>query len=261
MIVASAAARSATSASTASDSKASRPISEIDVFGSNATSSKPGPMYCLALVIVLSPPQATSLSKNCGRNSRPSTFASPPRQYAAENERVTGWSGATAAIARRIAVAREQIVGRQLQQVHALGQRAAQHRHRGDARGVAGDHVNQSRRKGAHAMRAAARRAADLAPAVEHVGTAELLVDLELHAAAIEDAAERCIRALEHAARQRTRARAEVERLREQPVGVARQPLAGLHQHVHDLGERHVEGRAGFAPRPHELVEIESPAS
>jgi hypothetical protein len=80
MIVASVAARSATSASAASAAKASRPISEIDVFGSKATSSKPGPMYCLTLRIVLSPPQATTLSKNCGRNSRLSTWASPPRQ-------------------------------------------------------------------------------------------------------------------------------------------------------------------------------------
>ena len=44
-------------------------------------------MYSRALRIVLSPPHATSLSKNCGRNSRPSTFASPPRQYAAEKLR------------------------------------------------------------------------------------------------------------------------------------------------------------------------------
>ena len=80
MIVASVAARSATSASVASDAKASRPIIEIEVFGSKATSSKPGPMYSFALRIVLSPPQATSLSKNCGRNSTPSTLASPPRQ-------------------------------------------------------------------------------------------------------------------------------------------------------------------------------------
>jgi hypothetical protein len=85
-----AAARSATSARMISLSWTARPIIEMDVFGSKATSSKPGPMYSLAELMVDSPPHATSLSKYVGRKSIDSTRLSPPRQYAAENDRATG---------------------------------------------------------------------------------------------------------------------------------------------------------------------------
>ncbi len=80
-------------------------MSEMEVLGSKETSSKPGPAYRSAPRIVDSPPQATSLSKNCERKSTLSTVSSPPRQYTAENEADHGVAGATSAIVRRIAVA------------------------------------------------------------------------------------------------------------------------------------------------------------
>src|SRR5690606_15835689 len=96
-MVASAAAASAASASASGDANASFPMSEMEFFGSNVTSSNPGPMYRTALRIEASPPHATSLSKNWGRNRTLSTDSSPPRQYTAEKERTTGWSGAISA--------------------------------------------------------------------------------------------------------------------------------------------------------------------
>ena len=66
-IVTSPAASSATSSSVSSDAKASRPIIEIEVLGSKETSWKPGPRYLITLLIASPPPQATILSKYCGR--------------------------------------------------------------------------------------------------------------------------------------------------------------------------------------------------
>jgi hypothetical protein len=60
------AARVATSSKISSDSKASIPIIEIEVFGSNETSCRPGIRYLMTLLIASPPPQATILSKYCG---------------------------------------------------------------------------------------------------------------------------------------------------------------------------------------------------
>ena len=61
------AARAATSSRISSDSKASTPIMEIEVFGSNETSCRPGIRYWMTLLMASPPPQATILSKYCGR--------------------------------------------------------------------------------------------------------------------------------------------------------------------------------------------------
>ena len=75
--------------------------------GRRPTSSKPGPDVLLrAARCVPSPPQATSLSKNCGRSSVPLDVrvAAAPVD-GARTTASAGGSGATAAIVRRIAVA------------------------------------------------------------------------------------------------------------------------------------------------------------
>lgn len=61
--VTSAAARSTAARRLRSEAKASRPMTAIDTFGSNATSWKPGPTYRAAFVMASPPPHATSLSK------------------------------------------------------------------------------------------------------------------------------------------------------------------------------------------------------
>lgn len=82
---------------------ASLPIIEIDVLGSNDTSWKPGPRYWTTLLMASPPPQATILSKYCGRYRTRSTDSSPPRQYAADMDATTGCPGSMSAIVRRIA--------------------------------------------------------------------------------------------------------------------------------------------------------------
>ena len=66
-IIRSLAASSAAWSIVSSLASASRPIIEIEVFGSNETSWMPGPMYLTTLAIASPPPQATILSKYCGR--------------------------------------------------------------------------------------------------------------------------------------------------------------------------------------------------
>ena len=106
-------------------------------------------MYLIALRIAASPPQATRRSKYCARNSAPSTSGSPPRQYTHENDCVTGWSGSTLRHRPQDRGAGEQVVRRQLEEVHALGERAAGDRAPGDAGRVAGEHVDEARAESA----------------------------------------------------------------------------------------------------------------
>jgi hypothetical protein len=122
---------------------------------------------------------------------------------------------------------------------------------------MAGDHVDEARRKRADSVLAAARRIEHLAPAVEHVGAAEFLLHLERHAASVEDATETGERSLEHLARQRAGARAVLQRLGQQAVGVAREPVAERRHHVDDLGQRRIERGPRLAPRPHQFVQVQ----
>src|SRR5690554_3115063 len=92
--------RSATSARVSSEANASLPTMEMDVLGSKDTSWKPGPMYFITLLMASPPPQATSLSKYWGRIRMPSTRSSPPRQYTADMDFTTGWSGSMSAMVR-----------------------------------------------------------------------------------------------------------------------------------------------------------------
>ena len=152
---------------------------------------------------------------------------------------------------------RVQVVGRQLEQVDALGERATQHRQRRHPRRVAGQHVHDPGGERPDPQRTPGCRAGDRAPAVEDVRAAQLLVDHELHRRPGEAGAQARERLAQHGSGQRVRAQARRERVGHQPVRVTAEPVAQLHQHVHDLGDRGVERRARFGARPHQRVEVE----
>src|SRR5262249_5985387 len=101
--VVSAARRSATSAMLSAESSASRPIIEIDDLGSKEINWRPGPRYWITLAIASPPPQATILSKYCGRYRVRSIEVSPPCQYTADIDRTTGCFGSTSAMVRSTA--------------------------------------------------------------------------------------------------------------------------------------------------------------
>src|SRR5262245_45629833 len=86
-----------------SKSNASRPIIEIEDFGSNEINWIPGPRYWITLLIASPPPQATILSKHCARYTVRSTSVSPPFQYTADIDRTTGCFGSISAIVRSTA--------------------------------------------------------------------------------------------------------------------------------------------------------------
>ena len=136
-----------------------------------------------------SPPHATSLSKNCARNSTPSTAAVATAPVDAR-ERPRDWVVGGELLERPQHRGRgEQVVRRQLEQVHTLGERGPGDGDRGDARRVAGEHVDEPRRERAHPPLASAR-VDHRRPAVEAI-TTDLLLDLELERRTLEHSAQR----------------------------------------------------------------------
>ena len=254
MMVASAAARSATSASVASDSKASRPISEIEVFGSKATSSKPGPTYFFALrdgalaapgdeLVEELRPEQHALDR--ARRRRAST---PPRTSASPDA-----PGATAAMARRIAVAVNRSFDGSLSRCTPLV--SAPRTTDIAATPGALPAITCTSRGGKARIRCSRPLGAstDLAPAVEHVGAAEFLLDLELHARAVERPRPRSRTSVRAPARQRAGATRELQRLGEQArrgrASASRRSCTSTSM-ISASGVRRTRARVAAAARP-----------
>jgi hypothetical protein len=149
----------------------------------------------------------------------------------------------------------EEVVGRQLEEVHALGERRPCDRDRGDAGSVPGEHVDQPGWERAHTS-GPAGGVDQGRPAVEAVAS-DLLLDLELERRAVEDPTDRPVCGIEDARPEWVDGDAGLERTGHVFVVVGVEPSAELHEEIDDLFDGHVERRAGLYARPHEVVEIE----
>ncbi len=137
--------------------------------------------------------------------------------------------------------------------MHALGERCAQDRNRGDTRSVARHDVHQARRIGPIA-RQPAIGAHDLAPTIEQLLATQLLLDGELQQPPVVHAGQVVITVLQDAPVESAGARHILERLGQEAVRIAPQGGAGRHQQIDDLIDWHREGRPRRLPRPGERV-------
>ena len=212
-------------------------------------------MYLIALRIAASPPHATSRSKYCARNSAPSTSGSPPRQYTHENDCVTGWSGSTSAMVRRMAVPVKRSFDGSFSRCTPLESAPRAIVPAGDAGRVAGEHVHEAGRERADAAHAPVE-VGDLLPAVEHVSP-DFPVDLEPQRLGVEDVRHGLVGLGQDARTERAARDALLERVLQVLVLVELESLTHRDEEVDDLGEREVERGPGLVARPDQLVEVE----
>src|SRR5207248_2764826 len=139
--------------------------------------------------------------------------------------------------------------------VDAFGQRPASDRDRRHAGAVAGENMDQAWRKrtnGGLTASGLGRRA----PAVERIAPTQILFDLKLQGATVEELRELGIAGAENAAAERIDLRHGVERLAQPRVVVKHEATTDFCQKVDDLGGLQLERRPELAPRPDQGVKV-----